>query len=464
MTTPSCPTPADDDSAWLSQAKLFARLIPKDQIEQRAPCPEQTFYTPHLVLHLMLFQKLNQNATLDQAVSQLDQHFPRSLWPHCKRAQDGHVSVHTGGYSQARTRLASDLVHWATQYTYDTLVGTYAPSYYGRRVFLIDGTTATLPPTPALREAYPPATNQHGTSAWPIMLMVTAFELASGLAAPPETGPMYGPAPTSELDLATKVLDHLPSDAIVVGDRNFGVFTFAYEAMHRGHQPVVRLTGVRFRSLQAKARPVGNGRWQLDWRSSREDRRNHRDLPADACVSGWLVSHRVSETESLYLFSPIDASPEALAEVYGHRWGAETNIGEFKGRFQAESIRCRSKPMVEKELLVTVMGYNLTVQVRRLAAQRAGVEPRRLSFTGVWWLVVTFLQTATEETEDRTLEERFDRLLEAAGQKKLPNRKRKRSYPRTAYVKRNKFPLRKGPTDHEMQEQTPPEILSDIER
>lgn len=43
--------------------------------------------------------------------------------------------------------------------------------------------------------------------------------------------------------------------------------------------------------------------------------------------------------------------------------------------------------MVGKELLCNIVAYNLLLHLlhlRRKAAQLAGVEPRWLSFTGVW--------------------------------------------------------------------------------
>ena len=39
--------------------------------------------------------------------------------------------------------------------------------------------------------------------------------------------------------------------------------------------------------------------------------------------------------------------------------------------------------MVKKELLTSLVAYNLVVQFRRQSAKLAGVAPRQLSFTGV---------------------------------------------------------------------------------
>ena len=51
----------------------------------------------------------------------------------------------------------------------------------------------TLAPVEALRKIYSPASNQHGEGAFPVALLVMAFELQSGAAVLPEIGAMYGP-------------------------------------------------------------------------------------------------------------------------------------------------------------------------------------------------------------------------------------------------------------------------------
>ena len=45
---------------------------------------------------------------------------------------------------------------------------------------------------------------------------------------------------------------------------------------------------------------------------------------------------------------------------------------------------------VSKEILLGVVAYNLVIQVRRMAAERAGIEPRRLSFKRTLDMVQAF--------------------------------------------------------------------------
>ena len=434
--------------SWLEQCQLFGRLLPREDIEQCAPCPPQTLYTPFVVLHLMIYQRLHPEATLEQAVSQLLFHFPRSVLPDCKRARSQDFSSNNGAYSRARQRLDFEVVDLVSQHVFDTLVDSYPYTFAGRQAFIIDGTTSPLDPRgKALLQEFPPAENQHGTSPFPLMHLAMAFELSTGAALAPEVGAMYGPHASSEIDLAQGLLERLPEQSLVLGDRNFGVFAFAHAAVSRGHEALLRLTKSRFESLRKKAAQLGQGLWRLKWQPTRQDRKKHPELPQDALVEGWLMEHPLGDGTSLYLFSTLEETVAAMAAVYKLRWGGETNIGDLKGTLSMEGLRGRSPEMVMKELWMTIVSHNLTVHVRRLAAEQAQLQPRQLSYKGVWSLVIAFLQGIVDLCDEADLQDEFDRLLRAAAQRKLPKRKKTRSFPRQAYAKRQKFPTRKRGTD-----------------
>ena len=89
-------------------------------------------------------------------------------------------------------------------------------------VFVLDGSSLELEHCPELVRRYPPAYNQHGKSHWPVLRMVVAHDVETGLAQPPRWGAMYGPCAVSEQDLAEETMAQLPRGATVLGDRNFG--------------------------------------------------------------------------------------------------------------------------------------------------------------------------------------------------------------------------------------------------
>ena len=115
----------------------------------------------------------------------------------------------------------------------------------------------------------------------------------------------------------------------------------------------------------------------------------------------------------------------------------EHDIRDVKVTLNTERIRARSREMLEKELLTSLVAYNLVVQFRREAAAKAGLPPRRLSFTGVWNTFQSFLLNLSPVGTGEEWEERYARALEIASKDVLRVRKG-RSSPRRAHPRRQK--------------------------
>lgn len=430
-------------SAAPSSWDLFRGLLPRDEVDALDPPAAQTVYTPFVLLWLLVFQRLNRNASLAEAVAELLHRFPPDALPEGKAHRLDGLSPNTGGYSAARSALGAPVLEWAARRSFDSLLPSYPPSFNGKRVFLLDGTTVTLAPDDGLRRHFPPAGNQHGGSPWPVLQLLAAHELSSGLMADAAHGPMYGPAATSELALARQLLPRLPAGSILLADANFGIFGVAWAAKQAGLGVLARLSGPRFKALLKQAVPDGAGRWRLTWRPSRWDRASDPSLPADASVEGWLHEADIGGGKKLWLFTTEEATTAEVAALYRKRLDVETDIRDLKATLCLDRMKGRGKEMVEKELLAARLAMNLANQVRRLAAARAGVPPRRLGFAGTWSLLKAFLGALARGLSGPEAEARFERLLRQAGRRKLPNRKEGRSYPREVLGRRRSFPTRK---------------------
>jgi hypothetical protein len=242
----------------------------------------------------------------------------------------------------------------------------------GRQVFLLDGSTLDLPATPEPRKAYPPARNQFGAAHWPIVWIVVAHDVAGGIGMRPCWGPMCGEEAVSEQQLAADAIGQLPAGSVVVGDRNFGVFSTAYDADQRGYAVIVRLTGVRARRLLQGGLPEQLDR-NIDWKPSRWDRKSHPELPAEACVRGRVIACQVTtpkgQTIQLFLFTTLDLPLRQIVQLYGYRWNIETDLRSLKQTVHLHSLTARSVKMVAKELVLGVSAYNLV--------RGAGIDPRR---------------------------------------------------------------------------------------
>src|SRR5512147_2044707 len=174
---------------------------------------------------------------------------------------------------------------------------------------------------------------------------------------------MYGPQAVSETRLAQRVLERLGGPAIVVADRNFGIFAVAHDAVSIGHGVVFRLNDDRFGRMVAQASATGPGQWRLTWRPSRWDRKANPDLPEDAVVEGRLLAVTVERDDkpmTLRLFTTNrTAAPAEVAALYGLRWRVEGDIKDVKQALQMHRLDGRGVDMVAKEILVGMVAYNL---------------------------------------------------------------------------------------------------------
>jgi len=186
-------------------------------------------YNCTVVMWLMIVQRLQGRGTLETAVLVVGCGLPSSFWPNpCKRlqvdanGQKPRLSGNTASYNEARQTLPVSMVEqscdWAFKQMSDQLEGT-VPAL-GRRAFFYDGSTLRASHNAALCAAYPPGSNQHGEGHWPLIQMVVAHDLYTGLAMRPEWGPMYGPNAVSEQSLIEQSMDRLPAGAVVVYDAN----------------------------------------------------------------------------------------------------------------------------------------------------------------------------------------------------------------------------------------------------
>src|SRR5437588_2811805 len=238
---------------------LFQQLLPSEfvatTLEQASVRENNRVYTSAVVMWLMVCQRLQPQGTLETAVLELLRSLPAVFWNKpCKRLtqtmEEGgsKLSNHTGAYNQARKELSLEVVEQCCDRVFDQLMAEMSPEER-RPAFFLDGTTVRMPHTEQLVQAYPPTSNQHGPSHWPLIRMLVAHDLYTGLAMRPPWGPVNGSEAVSEQGLLEEALQRLPRRAVVLGDANFGVFSVAYAADQRGHPAVLRLTLARAQCL-----------------------------------------------------------------------------------------------------------------------------------------------------------------------------------------------------------------------
>jgi len=431
--------------------RLYQRCISSAVVEylqkQMKVKMRDCVYTAPVVIWLMICQWLQPKGTLATTVERLSEGAADSLLSRRARLRRKGVSRRTGGYSHARQRLPKLLCKKVTQELILRLRQILNPEGQSS-AYLLDGSSLELEASPGLRRAYPPAENQHGRAHWPVLRIVVLHELETGLAEEPQWGPMYGPAAVSEQTLAEKAMHALAPGSVVVGDRNFGVFSIIWAAQQRGLGVVTRLTEERARKLAGE--PISaKGERTVRWTPTRFDGRRQGGMPEGVWVEGRLISLRIGRGTSkqwLHLFTTRKESAEDVVALYGQRWKIETDLRSLKRTVRLHHIAVRKPSTLEKELLTAVAAYNLVRAVMALAARRHGLSPRQLSFTFVMNVVNTCWHKLQTAPDPKSYQRAVFAMLDTAAQGTHPKRRKRRSYPRAAWNRRHTFPtLKEGP-------------------
>jgi len=441
------PIDSDRDAQFDVAFERLTQLVDLQHADRLHPVRSNAVYISSVVLWMLVYQRMSPDATLEAAVKKLIDSRPDFL-PDNKRVSAGTLSSNTSTYSQARSRMPLSVAEWFAGQVSSSLIDATQPTFGQRRVFLFDGTTITLAPEEELQQAFPPASNQYGEGVWPVALLVVAHELASGAALLPEIGAMYGPDAVSETTLVHRHLAQLPTDSVFMADAGFGTFMVARAAVEAGHAFFFRMTKQRFGALTKQAELIESGdgfrTWSHTWCPTPKVRKAHPELPPDASLDVRLHEVVINANLTLLLVTDLPDPAAALSELYARRVDVEVDIRNLKVVLDAENIRAKSVDTFHKELLGSVVSYNLVSQFRRQAAELVSEPPRRMSFKRVWTTYRQFLLPKMY-TDAASWREQYGVALSYAMLDKLPNRPG-RSFDREAYPRRpksNQFKKRK---------------------
>lgn len=438
----------------------YRLAIPEHQVARlllgQATFSRQGPLSPWMVIWLMIFQRLDPKGTLSAAVRHLLTGPVRGL----VRWSDGTctllLSANTSAYSQARCKLPLKVAEQVSELLFESLQQQQPRTLPGLKqpVFLLDGSTILLAHSPELAKAYPPPRNQHGASHWPVMRVLVAHDVISGLAAPPCWGPMDGPQAVSEQGLSKDIMSRLPAGCGVLGDRNFGVFSMAYHATEQNHPVLFRLTEVRARKLNGGViAPPAKTDKAILWSPSREDLRSNPEIPASASVAGRLLACKVRDAhgkwQKLYFFTTFTLPPDQILGVYGYRWNIETDLRSLKREVRLHMLDVRSPDMAAKELVLGVAAYNLTRAAMNEAGSALGLDPRQFSFSQAQDTLNAFLPILAKATSRQERHQITQQMLRVFAQSKLPRHRKRSSYPREIWPRPCSFPKRKVTTKGE---------------
>ncbi|MEO8441969.1 MAG: IS4 family transposase, partial [Betaproteobacteria bacterium] len=149
-----------------SDSYAFFNLLTSEQllgkVESLLPDHRERLFPPTEVLSMFMAQALDADRSCQKAVNEAAVKRLAGGLPRC--------STHTGAYCRARKRLPLEMVRTLTRYAGQAITACAPDAWHwrGRPVRLVDGTTVTLPDTPANQAAYPQSRNQEPGLGFPL--------------------------------------------------------------------------------------------------------------------------------------------------------------------------------------------------------------------------------------------------------------------------------------------------------
>jgi hypothetical protein len=350
-------------------------------------------FSPLVTLWVFLGQVLSADHSCRAAVARLIAHrLSRGQRP---------CSPQTGAYCQARRRLPetffADVARAVGHRLDDQAERDWL--WKGRRVYLFDGTTVTMPDTPANQQAYPQVYNQKPGLGFPIARIGALISLACGAVV--NLGfCQYAGKGQGEVSLLRRLWDVLRPGDILLTDALLANWVNLVMLKERGLEFVGRLNKAHRKADFRRGKRLGQEDHVVQWRKPTSirslDREAYHALPELITVRETRV--RVQQpgfrTRSLVvvttLLDPEQTTKEDLATLYRARWHNELDIRSLKSSMQMGELRCKRPELVRKEVWAHILAYNLLRTVMAQAAARHGVVPRTISFTGAMQTVEAF--------------------------------------------------------------------------
>ena len=416
-------------AAQQQEPSAFAALLDRQEVERvfedhRVAWREKVF-TPLVTLYAFLDQVLSPDGSCRAAVARVLVRLVGAGEPAC--------SANTGGYCHARQRLPEAvpqaLMQQVGRRLYQTCAGDNPKGLLrGRTIKIVDGSTLSMPDTPANQGVYPQARTQKPGLGFPIARILALFCLYSGAVVDAAMGPYRGKQ-TGENALFRGLLPSLKRGDVLAGDCGFGSYWNFAMLGQRGVDAIFPLHQCRPEDFR-RGRRLGKEDRLVTWRKPRQrpewmDEPTYQSMPEQLTLRQVRVHINIPgfRVQTLTLVTTLVDSnlyPKVeLAQVYHGRWHAELDLRSLKSAMGMDVLRGKSPSMVHKEFWMHLLAYNLirTVMAQAAAAQRC--PPRQISFTGAWQTLHAFAPLAATATGEPRL---YAALLQAIATHRVGDR------------------------------------------
>ncbi len=362
----------------------FEQVLPEPVVQQvlqeQGVKYRETLYTPIVVLWAWLSQVLDADKSLSHAVKRV------IAW--IATTKEDVPSADTGGYSKARKRLPLGVLKPLLRRSASELTVKVKPEqqWCGRRVKAYDGTTVLMGDTPANQQVYPQHSNQKAGCGFPLAKLVVWFCGTTGAVLEVAIAAFN----TSEWQLSRQLYGTLQREEVVVADSAYGTYADLALVRAQGADAVFRKHHARHCDFR-RGQKLGIGDHIVQWQRP-------ASCPPSMSIAEFEALPESIEVREVHLliqqpgFRPkeiilvttlLDSkrySKAKLAELYQLRWHAtDVNLKHLKTTLKMEMIAAKTPEMVQKDIYMHLLAYNLLRTLMWQSAQATAVAPLRLS-------------------------------------------------------------------------------------
>jgi hypothetical protein len=402
----------------LLDGEIVSSALEEEKLEFRVRT-----YTPLITLWTFLTQVLDADHSCRKAVSSLSAFLVSQGEPA--------VSPDTSNYCKARKRLPLTFIVRLVRKLGECLEQKASSAWLwkGRSVHMVDGSTASMPDTPANQQAYPQPASQKPGVGFPLARFVAIISLATGAVLDVALGPCLGKR-TGETSLLRTLVRRIKAGSILLGDRYFASYFGIAELLEREIDGVFRMHQRRKIDFRRGWRLGITDHiviWQKPARPKWMDEATYAQMPGEMRVRelrfrveqpGFRVDEIVLATT---LLDPIVYTKEELAELFLKRWNIELDLRSIKIVMQMDVLRCKSPELVDKEIWAHMLAYNIVRELMVTAAAKNGAKPREMSFKGTLQALTAF-RDALRMADPKRQAKLWDAMFVAIGYDRVGDR------------------------------------------
>jgi hypothetical protein len=319
-------------------------------------------------------------------------------------------------YCKARQRLSLAVLQTLCRRMCDEAGALHASKsgylFLTHRVFVVDGSTFSMPDTPELQKEFGQPGGQKKGCGFPVAHLLAMFDVNTGMLIEAIASPMR----THDLSKVAQMHPHLREGDLLMGDTAFGSYVHFAQLLRaklHGLMPnhqcrIVDFTPhrrfVRLGKVDEQSKGMPRSRWikslgkddqLVEWFKPKT-RPRYMSKEEYAALPGSIVVRELrrrvyrpeleSWVELTIVTTLLDETiypAQKLVELRLRRWQVEVNLKHLKTTMGLDVLKCKTVDGVRKELAVIALVYNLVRLIMLEAATRQKTQPDRISFADV---------------------------------------------------------------------------------